>query len=79
MIAYDTYGATAGLPALLGVVGEAPMGERVDPRRSHLARPWESIPSSMIPPAADAVVMVEYTQPAGAQTRASGLRLMRSR
>ena len=72
VIAYDTYGATAGLPALLSVVGEAPMGERVDTPIT-LGQAVGVHTGSMIPPDADAVVMVEYTQPAGAQTRASGL------
>ncbi|MEO7704903.1 MAG: molybdopterin molybdotransferase MoeA, partial [Thermoflexales bacterium] len=72
VIAFDTHGATAGLPALLSVVGEAPMGQRVDTPMT----PGQAVgvhTGSMIPPDADAVVMVEYTQPAGAQTGTGGL------
>ena len=61
VLAADTYGASAGLPAYLQVAGEAPMGKAA------------TIPvaagqvvlvhtGGMIPPGADAVVMVENTQ-----------------
>ncbi len=71
VIAFDTHGATAGLPALLSVVGEAPMGQRVDTPMT-LGQAVVVHTGSMVPPAADAVVMVEYTQPAGAQTGTDG-------
>lgn len=62
--ARDTHGATPGLPAFLELAGEAPMGQRVElalgPGQAILAHT-----GSMIPEAADAVVMVEHTQAAG--------------
>jgi molybdopterin molybdotransferase len=61
VIATDTHGASPGLPALLTVIGEAPMGKRVDmPLRSGEAILVHT--GSMLPDAADAVVMVEHTQ-----------------
>lgn len=63
--AADTYGATPGLPALLAVVGEVPMGQAA----SLTLRVGEAAlvhTGGMIPPGADAVVMVENTQPADA-------------
>lgn len=71
VIAFDTHGATAGLPALLNVVGEAPMGQRVDTPMA-LGQAVAVHTGSMVPPDADAVVMVEYTQSAGAQTGTGG-------
>ena len=61
VIATDTHGASAGLPTLLTVVGEAPMGQQVDMP----LHPGEAIlvhTGSMLPNDADAVVMVEHTQ-----------------
>lgn len=63
----DTFGASEALPALLETVGEIHMGEIP-------SRPLESgtamaIPTGgMLPPGADAVVMVEYTQPLDERT-----------
>jgi len=61
VIASATHGASATLPALLTVTGEAPMGQRVDmplgPGQAILVHT-----GSMLPGAADAVVMVEHTQ-----------------
>jgi molybdopterin molybdotransferase len=63
--ARDTYGASDTLPGYLTLVGEVPMG----------AAPALTIGSAqcalihtggMLPPGADAVVMLEYTQPARA-------------
>jgi len=62
VIAYDTHGATPGLPALLSVAGEAPMGQIVDTPIALGQAVWVHT-GSMIPPDADAVVMVEHTQP----------------
>ena len=59
--AQDTYGASDGLPALLDVVGEVAMGEaagvRLDEAQCALVHT-----GGMIPPDADAVVMVEHTR-----------------
>jgi molybdopterin molybdotransferase len=60
--AEDTFGASEGLPAYLEVVGEVHMGEAPDIALSpgKAAR----IPTGgMLPEGADAVVMVEHTQP----------------
>lgn len=60
--AADTYGASEGLPAFLNVDGEVPMGAAatrpVQPGTAQLIHT-----GGMLPPQADAVVMVEYTQP----------------
>jgi len=62
--AADTYGATAGLPAYLDVVAEAPMGARADftlgPGQAALVHT-----GGMAPPGADAVIMLEHTNRAG--------------
>ncbi len=61
--AADTYGASESLPAYLRLAGEAPMGAEV-------ARPLAAGEAmlihtgGMLPPGADAVVMLEYTQQA---------------
>jgi molybdopterin molybdotransferase len=59
--AADTYGATPGLPALLNLVGEVPMGQAptlaVGVGEAALVHT-----GGMIPPGADAVVMIENTQ-----------------
>lgn len=59
--AADTYGATPGLPALLTVSGEVPMGKAatlaLGPGEAALVHT-----GGMIPPGADAVVMIENTQ-----------------
>lgn len=59
--AADTYGATPGLPAFLVVVGEALMGVAA----TLAIGPGEAVlvhTGGMMPPGADAVVMVENTQ-----------------
>ena len=60
--AADTYGASPGLPAYLDVVGEVLRGEaptlQIGPGQCGLVHT-----GSMLPPGADAVVMVELTQP----------------
>jgi len=59
--AEDTFGATESLPAYLTVIGEVPMGRAVDltvgPAQTAVV-----YTGGMIPPGADAVVMVERTQ-----------------
>jgi len=65
--ASDTYGASEGLPAYLHVVGEMPMGKRA----SLTVRKGEAVKvhtGGALADGADAVVMVENTQPAGADT-----------
>jgi molybdopterin molybdotransferase len=59
--AADTYGASEGLPACLTVCGEVPMGRaaELEVRVGEAARVHTG---GMIPPGADAVVMVEHTQ-----------------
>ncbi len=60
----DTFGASDSLPAYLAVVGEVPMGQEatvsVEKGQAALIHT-----GGMIPPGADAVVMVEHTQPFG--------------
>jgi molybdopterin molybdotransferase len=65
--AADTYGASEGLPAYLSLCGEVPMGRAAELR----VRPGEAArvhTGGMLPPGADAVVMVEYTQALDAGT-----------
>ncbi len=59
--AADTHGASDALPAYLNVVGEVPMGRAPD---FTLAPGQAAIihTGGMLPPGADAVVMMEYTQ-----------------
>lgn len=59
--AADTYGATPGLPAFLTVIGEVAMGAsatfEIGPGEAALVHT-----GGMLPPGADAVVMIENTQ-----------------
>jgi molybdopterin molybdotransferase len=59
--AADTFGASPGLPAFLTVVGEAAMGQAVT-RHVGVGEAMLVHTGSMIPPGANAVVMVEQTQ-----------------
>lgn len=59
--AADTYGATPGLPAFLAVVGEVPMGRAAEVMVG-LGEAVLVHTGGMIPPGANAVVMVENTQ-----------------
>jgi len=62
--AEDTFGASEGLPAYLTVIGEVRMGEA--PAFELSEREAAAIPTGgMLPSGADAVVMVEHTQPWG--------------
>ncbi|MDE2867613.1 MAG: molybdopterin molybdotransferase MoeA [Chloroflexota bacterium] len=60
--AADTFGASESLPAFLTVDGEVPMGAAAE-RPLHPATAQLIHTGGMLPPRADAVVMVEYTQP----------------
>ncbi len=62
--AQDTFGASQSLPAYLTVIGEAPMGRAPD---FSLQTGQAALvhTGGMLPAGADAVVMVEVTQPAG--------------
>lgn len=64
--AADTYGASEGLPAYLSIRGEVPMGRpaQLTVGTSEAARIHTG---GMLPPGADAVVMVENTQAIDAQ------------
>ena len=59
--AEDTYGATAGLPAFLTVIGEAPMGQATDLDLG-VGEAALVHTGGMVPEGANAVVMVEHTQ-----------------
>ena len=61
--ARDTYGASPGLPAFLDVVGEVSMGRRAD-IEIRVGQTAIVHTGGMIPPGADAVVMVENVQQA---------------
>lgn len=61
VIATDTYGASENLPSILAFSGEAPMGKTV----VQPVLPGQAIlihTGGMLPPGADAVVMLEQTQ-----------------
>ncbi|RLA90710.1 MAG: molybdopterin molybdenumtransferase MoeA [Deltaproteobacteria bacterium] len=61
VLAQDTFGASPGTPALLQIVGEIGMGEAA----TQPLRAGETVriaTGGMLPPGADAVVMIEYTQ-----------------
>jgi molybdopterin molybdotransferase len=65
--ARDTFGATETIPALLEIAGKVEMGEVT----TQTLEPGKAIgipTGGMIPPGADAVVMVEFTQLLDAQT-----------
>lgn len=60
----DTHGASESLPAYLTVKGEVPMGGRPDFELSETECALIHT-GGMLPDGADAVVMVEFTQPSG--------------
>ena len=65
--AEDTFGASEGLPAYLKIIGEVRMGEAPTFGLAH--QQTARIPTGgMLPEGADAVVMVEHTQPWAADT-----------
>jgi molybdopterin molybdotransferase len=61
--ARDTYGASDSLPTYLNLIGEVPMGDtpsfKIGAGQCAILHT-----GGMLPPGADAVVMMEYTQPA---------------
>jgi len=59
--AKDTYGASESLPAYADIGGEVVMG-RVPQGRVGAGQAWHIATGGMLPPGADAVVMVEYTE-----------------
>ena len=65
--ASDTFGATEGLPAFLPISGEVPMGAQAadDLTPDHVMLIHTG---GMLPPGADAVVMVEFTHEVGDAT-----------
>ena len=61
--AADTYGVSDGLPGYLQVTGAVLMGPGTEPAVTVAAGAAVSMPTGgVLPPGADAVVMVEYTQ-----------------
>jgi len=58
--AVDTFGATPGMPQYLALVGEVPMGAAPE-RPVHPGEALRLATGGMLPPGADAVVMLEYT------------------
>ena len=61
--AADTYGVSDGLPGYLQVTGAVLMGPGAEPAVTVAAGAAVSMPTGgVLPPGADAVVMVEYTQ-----------------
>lgn len=62
--ARDTFGASDSLPAYLKLIGEVPMGDAPS-FALHPAQAALIHTGGMLPDGADAVVMLEYTQPAG--------------
>lgn len=64
--AHDTFGASDTLPAYLQLIGEVPMG---DSPAFEIGAGQTAIihTGGMLPPGADAVVMLEYTQTVGAE------------
>ena len=65
--AEDTFGAGASIPAMLQLAGSVEMGEYVDAKLS-LGSTYRIPTGGMLPPGADGVVMVEYTEEMDADT-----------
>ena len=62
VISSDTFGASEGLPAYLEVVGEVPMGQSPDISLS-LGQAAKAYTGGMLANGADAIIMIEHTQP----------------
>ena len=67
VIAKDTFGASASQPGYLKLVGTVEMGKEVT-RRLNKGEAMRISTGGMLPPGSDGVVMVEYTEEAGADT-----------
>ena len=67
VIAKGTFGASASQPAYLKLAGTVEMGREAT-RPVHKGEAIRISTGGMLPPGADAVVMVEYTEEAGADT-----------
>jgi len=59
--ASDSFGASEGLPAYFEIAGEVLMGEKATEKEVKLGQAWKIPTGGMLPPGADAVVMIEYT------------------
>ncbi|MGI5925924.1 MAG: gephyrin-like molybdotransferase Glp [Thermacetogeniaceae bacterium] len=62
--AQDTFGASEGLPAFFTVIGEIPVGFAPD-KELMPGEAMQIATGAMLPPGADAAVMVEHTEEAG--------------
>ncbi|MGH7767046.1 MAG: molybdopterin molybdotransferase MoeA, partial [Candidatus Binatia bacterium] len=67
VIAKDTFGASASQPAYLKLAGTVEMGKETT-RRLNKGEAMRISTGGMLPPGSDGVVMVEYTEEAGADT-----------
>ncbi len=67
VISSDTFGASEGLPAYLEVVGEVPMGQSSDINLSP-GQAAKAYTGGMLANGADAIIMIEHTQPANDTT-----------
>lgn len=65
--AQDTFGASASVPAYLTLAGAVEMGQKAT-RRLRKGEAMRIATGGMLPPGADAVVMVEYTEEVGDDT-----------
>lgn len=65
--AQDTFGASASTPAYLAIAGTVAMGKAVR-RTVHKGEAMRIATGGMLPPGADAVVMVEHTEEIGTGT-----------
>ncbi|MFI5365715.1 MAG: gephyrin-like molybdotransferase Glp [Candidatus Binatia bacterium] len=63
----DTFGASASIPAYLALAGSVDMGKEAT-RRLHKGEAMRIATGGMLPPGADAVVMIEYTEEVGHDT-----------
>lgn len=59
--AADTFGASEGLPAYFDIAGEIQMGKKAEVEIKP-GQAWKISTGGMLPPGADAAVMVEYTE-----------------
>jgi molybdopterin molybdotransferase len=67
VLASDTFGASESLPAYLEIVGEVRMGQSAEMRLGH-GQCAIIATGGMLPPGADAVIMIEQTQQAAEST-----------